>query len=100
MKADIKVKSFNGQNWPRFKNDVERSLTALAKKKYVDFDVLTKQPPATESEVQEDMEVQCLIGGKCIESIKQNAELNSKSAYQIWKFIESQSLDNRPEDDQ
>ena len=90
QKADIKIKSFDGQNWPRFKNDIERYMTAIGKKKYLDSDISQKQPPATEAEIQEDMEVQCYIAGKCIESIKNNAELHTKTAFQMWAFIEAQ----------
>lgn len=87
---DITIGRFDGRNWSSFKKDVERYLFAMGKRRYLDEDILRCQVPASEAELQEDMQVQCFIGCKCTESIKRDAERHSKSAFQMWKYLESQ----------
>lgn len=46
--------------------------------------------PPTAIELQEDMSVQLFIGSHCIQSIKRNLNLNNKSAYAMWTFLEKE----------
>lgn len=90
---DVKIRGFNGQNWPRFKKDVERYLFAIGKKRFLDEDILARPEPASEAELQEDMLVRCFIGSKCSDSIKRDAERHSKSAFQMWNHLNCEYFD-------
>ena len=89
-KTEIKIKNFDGKEFNLFKNDVGRYLLSTSQKRFIEHDIYKQDKPPSNKEISEDMHVQLFISTHCIPAIKSNVELNSKSAFEMWLFLENE----------